>query len=51
MTPKGHKVIRVRRDLLYDQKGHGDLFGRFDLVYSQKVTGSRRWAVKKNKKE
>ena len=31
MTPKGHKVIRGRRDLLYD--GHGDLCGRFDLVY------------------
>ena len=33
MTPKGHRVIRGRRDLLYDPKGHGDLFGRFDLVY------------------
>ena len=39
MTPKGHGVIRGRRDLLYDPKGHGDLCGRFDLV-SQKVTGS-----------
>ena len=33
MTPKGHGVIRGRRDLLYDPKGHGDLCGRFDLVY------------------
>ena len=33
MTPKGHRVIRVRRVLLYDPKGHGDLCGRFDLVY------------------
>ena len=33
MTPKGHRVIRGRRDLLYDPKGHGDLCGRFDLVY------------------
>ena len=41
MTPKGHKVIRGRRDLLYDPKGHGDLCGRFDLVYDpKKVTGS-----------
>ena len=23
MTPKGQRVIRVRRDLLYDPKGHG----------------------------
>ena len=33
LTPKGHGVIRGRRDLLYDPKGHGDLCGRFDLVY------------------
>ena len=33
MTPKGHRVIRGRRDLLYDPKGHGDLSGWFDLVY------------------
>ena len=26
-------VIRGHRDLLYDPKGHGDLFGRFDPVY------------------
>ena len=32
MTPKDHSVIRGRRDLLYDPKGHGDLFSRFDLV-------------------
>ena len=24
------------RDLLYDPKGHGDLFDRFDLVYDPK---------------
>ena len=36
MTPKGHRVIRGRRDLLYDPKGHGDLCGRFDLVYDLK---------------
>ena len=36
MTPKGHGVIRCRRDLLYDPKGHGDLCGRFDLVYDPK---------------
>ena len=43
MTPKGHRVIRGRRDLLYDPKGHGDLCGtpkghwvirgRRDLLY------------------
>ena len=33
MTQKGHRVNRVRRDLLYDPKGNGDLCGRFDLVY------------------
>ena len=32
MTPKGPGVIRRRRDLLYDPKGHGDLCGRFDLI-------------------
>ena len=36
MTPKGHRVIRGRRDLLYDPKGHGDLCGRIDLVYDLK---------------
>ena len=36
MTPKGHGVIRCRRDLLYDPKGHGDLCGQFDLVYDPK---------------
>ena len=41
MTPKGHGVIRGRRDLLYDPEGHDDLCGRYDLVYDpQKVTGS-----------
>ena len=36
MTPKGHRVIRGRRDLFYDPKGHGDICGRFDLVYDPK---------------
>ena len=49
MTPKGHRVIRGRHDLLYDPKGHGDRCGRFDLVYdpkrSQQVTGSLEVAV------
>ena len=36
MTPKGHGVIRDRRDLLYNPKGNGDLCGRFDLVYDPK---------------
>ena len=46
MTPKGHRVIRGRRDLLYDPKGHGNLCGRFDLVYDpQNVTGSLEVAV------
>ena len=46
MTPKGHRVIRGRRDLLYDPKGHGDLCGRFDLVYDLKRSrGSLEVAV------
>ena len=46
LTPKGHGVIRGRRDLLYDPKGYGDLCGRYDLVYDpQKVTGSLEVAV------
>ena len=32
MIPKGHRVIRGLRDLLYEPKGHGDLCGQFDLV-------------------
>ena len=36
MTPKGHRVIRGRRDLLYNPKGQGDLCGQFDLVYDPK---------------
>ena len=39
MTLKGNWVIRGRRDLLYDPKGHGDLCGRFDLVYDLKGNG------------
>ena len=46
MTPKGHRVIRGRRDLLYDPKVHGVLCGRFDLVYDPlKVKGSLEVAV------
>ena len=45
MTPKGHRVIRGRRDLLYDPVGHVDLCGRFDLVWPQKVKGSFEVAV------
>ena len=33
MTPKGHGVIRGRRDQHYDSK---DLCGQFDLVYDSK---------------
>ena len=37
MTPKGHRVIKGRRDLLYDPKGaQCDLCGRYDLVYDPK---------------
>ena len=36
MTPKDHRVIRGRLDLLYDPKGHGELCGQFDLVYDPK---------------
>ena len=46
MTPKGHRVIRGRRDLLYDPKGHDDLCGWFDLVYDLKRSrGSLEVAV------
>ena len=34
--PKGLRVIRGRRDLLYDPKCHGDLCGRFYLIYDPK---------------
>ena len=36
MTPKGHRIIRDRHDLLHDPKSHGDFFGRFDLVHDHK---------------
>ena len=45
MTPKGHGVIRGRRDLLYDPKGHGDLCGLFDLVYYPKRSQSLEVAM------
>ena len=38
MTPKGHRIIRGRRQLLYDPIGHGDLCGRFDLLYDPKMS-------------
>ena len=34
ITPKGHMVIRGRRDQHNESKGHGDLCG--DLVYDPK---------------
>ena len=37
MTPKGHRVIRGRCDLLYDPKGHSNLCGRFDLIHNSKL--------------
>ena len=36
LTLKGNGVIRGRRDILYDPKGHRDLCGRIDLVYDPK---------------
>ena len=48
LTPKGHRVIKGRRDLLYDPKSHGDLCGLFDLHIvndPKKVTGSLGVAV------
>ena len=42
MTPKGHGVIRGRRDLLYDLKGQGDLWAS---LWPQKVTRSLEVAV------
>ena len=38
MTKKVHRVIRGRRDLLHDLKGHGDLCGQFNLVYIPKMS-------------
>ena len=39
-------MIRGRRDLLYDPRGHSDLCGWFDLVYDpKKVKGSLEVAV------
>ena len=29
----GLQLLRSRSDILYDPKGHGNLFGWFDLVY------------------
>ena len=31
MTQLGHGVIRDHRDLVYDPKGHGNLYGRFAI--------------------
>ena len=45
MTQKGHGVIRGRRDLLYDPKGHGDHCDRFfPSLWPQNVTGSQEVA-------
>ena len=41
MTPKGHRVIKGHCGVLYDPKGHGDLYdlyGLFDLVYDPKMS-------------
>ena len=45
MTKKGHRVIKGRRDLLYDPKGHGDLYGQFDLVYDPKMSRGHKKSV------
>ena len=46
MTPKGHGVIRSRRDLLYDPKGRLDLRPlTWPSLWPQKVTGSLAVAV------
>ena len=36
MTLKRNRVIRGRRDLLYDPKGNSDLCGMFDLLNDPK---------------
>ena len=36
MTPKGHRVLKGRRDLLYDPKCHGDVGCLCELVYDPK---------------
>ena len=38
MTSKGHVVIRGRRDLIHDPKGHGDCCGSIDPFYDPKIT-------------
>ena len=46
MTPKGHGVIRGRRDLLFDPKGQLDLWAwPWPRLWTQKVTGSLEVAV------
>ena len=46
MTPKGNRVIRGRRDLLYDPKGHGDLCGLvWPSLWPLKVKGLLEVAV------
>ena len=45
MTQKGLGVIRGRRHVLYDPKGHGDLCGRWPSSWPQKVTGSLEVAM------
>ena len=39
MTPKSHRVIRCRHDLLYDPKGHGDFCGWFDYIMTSNGHG------------
>ena len=46
MTPKGHRVIRGRRDLIYDPQGRLHLWPLpWPTLWPQKVTGSLAVAV------
>ena len=46
MTPKGHGVIKGRRDLLHDPKGQLDLWPwPWPRLWPQKVTGSSEVAM------
>ena len=46
MTQKGQGVIRGRRDLLYDPKGHGDIWVGWPSLWPKKGTGSLEVTVK-----
>ena len=37
-TSKDRRDLRGRSDLLYDQKGHGDLYRQFDIAYDPKTS-------------